>query len=302
MSNRVADSGPLVFIDTNKWLRFYMGLREEQAVEILQSTEANASRLIMTEQVHVEFLKHRQQHLVEAIAKLTAAGAEAVLPPPVLRTPQSQVDKKLGDLQKAVAAERKHIEAILLKPRTHDAVFRLVTTLAESGGPLVLSRQSDQWAELRARARERWELGYPPRKRSETSYGDAINWEWIVSCAAAHERDVVIVSYDSDYGIIDKNLINDALAREFKKRTKRTVTSSSSLETAFKGSNIPLSETAAEAERATATAMSAAESRPAPFIRSNLDYLRNMLANSGDRNDAWTESIRAQIELLTGSQ
>jgi hypothetical protein len=308
-----ADSGPLVFIDTSKWLPFYEGLGEEQGAKILKTIEANASRLIMTEQVHMEFLKNRQAKLVAAITKLKSVQEGAVSPPPLLRTPQSEVHKKLKDLNAAVEAEQKHIEAILLKPQKNDAVFQLVTSLIEADGPLVLMREDAAWAAVEERARKRWELGYPPRKASDTSYGDAINWEWIVSCAEDERRDVVIVTNDSDYGVLlekDRRLINDWLAREFKKRTKHTVRATSLFSEAFRASDKPLSEPEAEAEeRTTATATSALSfpsgsgvtglfGQPFSLPSATVEYLNSLLsareapAFSPDLNPGLLEVLR----------
>jgi hypothetical protein len=69
-------------------------------------------------------------------------------------------------------------------------------------------------------ARKRFLLGYPPRKNSDTSIGDALNWEWIVSCGTRLNGEIVIVSRDSDYGISVKSehFLNDQLAQEYRER------------------------------------------------------------------------------------
>ena len=65
--------------------------------------------------------------------------------------------------------------------------------------------------------------GCPPSKRTDTSLGDAFNWEWIIQCAKDQNADVLIVSRDSDYGITfdDKSYINDHLKQEFSERVSR---------------------------------------------------------------------------------
>src|ERR1700720_3909675 len=47
----------------------------------------------------------------------------------------------------------------------------------------------------------RFLFGCPPRKKNDSSIGDAINWEWIVECANACQAEIHIVSRDTDYGI-----------------------------------------------------------------------------------------------------
>lgn len=76
---------------------------------------------------------------------------------------------------------------------------------------------------IRELAKKRFDLGYPPRKEKDTSYGDAINWEWIIYCAQNYANDIIIVSRDSDYGVgyINEHILNDWLNQEFKQRVSR---------------------------------------------------------------------------------
>jgi hypothetical protein len=66
----------------------------------------------------------------------------------------------------------------------------------------------------------RFLLGCPPRKASDTSLGDAYNWEWMVACAIEHHAELVILSRDTDYGleIENKMYLNDHLKQEFSER------------------------------------------------------------------------------------
>lgn len=78
---------------------------------------------------------------------------------------------------------------------------------------------------MRDAAQRRYQLGYPPRKPSDTSIGDAINWEWLIRCAQTTENsNVLIVSRDGDYGLTegDDPTLNDWLKAEFEARVKPT--------------------------------------------------------------------------------
>ncbi|HHT0593445.1 TPA: PIN domain-containing protein [Legionella anisa] len=82
--------------------------------------------------------------------------------------------------------------------------------------------------QIRRLAKKRFELGYPPRKPEDTSYVDAINWEWIIiHCAQTYKKHIVIVTRDSDFGIQFKNdfILNDWLNTEFHERvsTKKKI-------------------------------------------------------------------------------
>ena len=61
---------------------------------------------------------------------------------------------------------------------------------------------------------------YPPRKKNDTSTGDALNWEWLIQCGKNLPGKIIIVSRDSDYGATVKNhsFINDHLLQEYKGR------------------------------------------------------------------------------------
>lgn len=66
-------------------------------------------------------------------------------------------------------------------------------------------------------------MGYPPQKSGDTSIGDAVNWEWIVQCAIASNKDIVIVTRDNDYGVTynEQSYLNDWLKQEFSQRVNR---------------------------------------------------------------------------------
>jgi len=54
--------------------------------------------------------------------------------------------------------------------------------------------------------------------------GDSFNWEWILHCIKAQNRDVVIVSRDRDFGHIAKDgvgYVNDWLAHEVRYRINK---------------------------------------------------------------------------------
>ena len=93
---------------------------------------------------------------------------------------------------------------------------------------------------------------YPPRKRNDTSIGDAINWEWIVQCSIDSGRDVIMVSRDSDYGLSykDKWYVNDWLKQEIKERVsrRRNITLTGKLSEALKLVNVKVTKEMEEAE------------------------------------------------------
>ena len=93
---------------------------------------------------------------------------------------------------------------------------------------------------------KRFLLGYPPRKKTDNSIGDAVNWEWIVKCAENTGKNIIIVTRDSDFGCTYENdsHLNDWLKQEFKQRIsqKRKIILTDKLHIAFQLVEIPVTE------------------------------------------------------------
>ena len=95
-------------------------------------------------------------------------------------------------------------------------------------------------------AEKRFTLGYPPRKKNDTSIGDAVNWEWLIHVAKENNSDICVVSRDGDFGVTlnSKGFINDWLQQEFKQRVnkKRNITLYPLLSQALKEFDIPVTK------------------------------------------------------------
>jgi predicted nucleic acid-binding protein len=212
----------LLFVDTNVWLDFYRMEGSEGTAKSLDLIEKARPRLICTDQVQMEFMKHRQKTILDLLARLKAP--EPVALPPII------ADKKAAQAMKAQKEAmderrkklRSHVEQILINPGKHDPVYRTLQSMYVSPTDLVLCRPKDERYTIRGLAEKRWKLGYPPRKDSDTSIGDAINWEWIIDCANRHGGHVIIVSRDQDYGraYLESVYLNDWLHQEYKARVK----------------------------------------------------------------------------------
>ena len=211
----------LIFVDTNIFLDFYR-TSGESAARQMKALERHKERLILTDQVRMEFLKNRQ--------KVIQAAFKEVKPP--LKTNVSQIvadSEPARLLKKAEKEARKRYnqleqryENILSKPSNYDEVFKSLNRIFKSASEYNLRRPNPIRFSLRSKARKRFMLGYPPRKKDDTSYGDALNWEWIIHCAQSSQpnQHVLIVSRDGDFGssFNGTDLLNDWLHREFKDR------------------------------------------------------------------------------------
>lgn len=126
--------------------------------------------------------------------------------------------------------------------------------LSSKQDSITLHRNTDVARNIRRRAIKRFLLGYPPRKQGDLSTGDAVNWEWLIECATSKKpEEILIVSRDADYGMINKDLsyLNDWLVQEFNervgKKTKMKLYVQMSL--ALKELNIDVSELEQKTER-----------------------------------------------------
>src|SRR5205823_4793797 len=103
------------------------------------------------------------------------------------------------------------------------------------------------------RALQRFQRGFPPRKKEDTSIGDAVNWEWVVECADSNGSDVLLVSRDGDFGLrLDgKHYLNDGLEQEFKERVsqKRKAEFTTSLAQALRRLAVPVTNAEEEEEK-----------------------------------------------------
>ena len=115
------------------------------------------------------------------------------------------------------------MERVLTDPVNHDGVYQCAQRLFRAKSDLNLSRIDKRRFEIRDFAEKRFKLGYPPRKKNDTSLGDAIHWEWLIDCAKRHESNVLIVSRDGDFGSSHggHDRINDWLSKEFRERVGR---------------------------------------------------------------------------------
>lgn len=240
----------LIFIDTNIFLDFYrLG---ESARRQLDAIDKHRGDIITADQVRMEFFKNRQKVIADYLTKFPKPNRVTI--PPILMdfAPAKNLTASLDAGAKHHARVKQKIEQMLAEPARHDMVYKALRRLFENPGPLNLQAGHSRIGEMQGLARDRFALGYPPRKSSDTSYGDAVNWEWIVACAQATPKSqVLIVSRDGDYGVTvgDAMILNDWLKLEFADRVgpKRKIELTQRLTTALKRLEVPVS---AEDEKA----------------------------------------------------
>lgn len=254
MAKKTDKLDALIFIDTNILLDFYRIRKSDISLKYLQEIERHKDILILTSQVEMEFRKNRQSVILEAFGEINKASFNGLSVPTVLfdAKPVEMIKKA----QKQISAQQKkikeRIEKLLTNPITQDKVFQTLQRVFKTESEFYLNRENKKRHTIRRLAWKRFYLGYPPRKKSDNSIGDAINWEWIIDCASRTDKHIIIVTRDSDFGIShsDNNYLNDWLQIEFKERIsqKRKIILTDKLNVAFKLVQIPVTQEMIEEE------------------------------------------------------
>jgi hypothetical protein len=244
----------LIFIDTNILLDFYRIRKSDISLKYLHEIEAHKEKLILTNQVEMEFRKNRQKVILEALGEVNKISTGGLSIPTVLfdAKPVEMIKKS----QKSIASQQKkikdRIDKLLTNPGTQDKVFQTVQRVFKTDSEFNLNRENKKRHTIRRLALKRFYLGYPPRKKEDNSIGDAINWEWIIDCANRTDKHIILVTRDNDFGINygDNSILNDWLQIEFKERIsqKRKIVLTDKLSRAFKLLQIPVSPEMIEAE------------------------------------------------------
>lgn len=237
----------LIFIDTNIFLDFYRIRNSNVSLKYLEEIEKHIDLIITSSQVEMEFKKNRQAVILESISEVKKINTNISVP--AILSDSQAVEMILKSKQKIEAKQKilkNKIDRILKNPIYNDPVFKSLQKLFSNKSDINLSRENKTRFTIRNLAKKRFLLGYPPRKKSDNSIGDAINWEWIIQCAETTGKHIIIVTRDSDFGCTyeRESHLNDWLVQEFKQRIsrKRKVILTDKLSTAFKLVEIPVTD------------------------------------------------------------
>jgi hypothetical protein len=212
----------LLFIDTNIWLDFYRP-RNESALALLKHAESVSEKIIVTAQLEAEYKRNRQDAILEGLNQLKNSEKAPRLGIFSEKKAQSMLDGHIAKANIQVKKLKAGLARALDKPTSHDEVYKACQRIFHRDHPIVLKQENPLFKPMQRKAFRRWLLGMPPRKKNDTSIGDAINWEWMVHCAKEQQRDLVIVSRDGDYGcqFNDVAYINDYLRQDFSERVSK---------------------------------------------------------------------------------
>jgi hypothetical protein len=221
----IQESDALFFVDTNILLDFYRIRKSNISLKYLEQLEVCKDRLIVGSQIEMEYKKNRQRVILDSLNQFSKPEWGKLSPPTIVSSLQASkmLESYCQEITKQYNKINGKIQKILTNPQQNDPVFQVLQRLFNNNSPYNLNRNSNKRFKVRQLARKRFCLGYPPRKPDDNSIGDSINWEWIIQCAIDSGRNIVIITRDSDYGVIykDQSYLNDWLKQEFKQRVSR---------------------------------------------------------------------------------
>lgn len=211
---------PLLFIDTNIFLDFYRA-GGEAGLTLLSHVESVSDSLVITDQIEMEFLNNRQSVISSALSSLKAPAVQPFMPAYLADTKNAAgIQKDFKNIKKRIEAMKGRFARILNDPNRNDPVFKGFKKVFKETPLNLKCAAPERRKQIHQAAVERYQRGFPPRKKQDHSIGDAVNWEWILDCAGREVADMLIVSRDGDFGLsMDKAYyLNDYLAQEFKER------------------------------------------------------------------------------------
>jgi len=191
----------------------------------------------------MEFLNNRQGVISSALADLKAPAIQLFTPAYLADTkPAAVIERNVKLIRKRIERMKEKFARILKDPNSNDPVFKSFKKIVAISSHNLKIAEAEKRKQIVDLALQRYQRGFPPRKKQDHSIGDAINWEWILDCAETSSAGVLIVSRDGDFGLqLNKNYyLNDWLNQEFKERVsmKRKAELTPSLAQALKSLNV----------------------------------------------------------------
>lgn len=244
----------LIFIDTNILLDFYRMRKSDVSLKYLEEIENHKDLIITSSQVEMEYKKNRQAVILESISEVKKNININLSVPTILSDARAvemikKSKKVIEDQQNRVKLQ---IERILKNPSKYDPVYQSLQKLFNYNSPINLNRENKLRFSIRKLAIKRFILGYPPRKKTDTSIGDSVNWEWIIKSAETTGKHIIIVTRDNDFGAVydGDSYLNDWLVQEFKQRVsrRRRIIITDKLSAAFKLVDVPVTKEMIEEE------------------------------------------------------
>jgi len=206
-----------IFLDTNAYFSCFDTDPLSQLKELARVVEDKKLKLeiILTEQVAEEFLRGIGERIEQSRKSLKITNI--VLPQNKeiskedLKTLREAIEKIHKDKEKECIKKIEKFEKETLEAEkiTHE-IFKNAKRISTS-------------KEIIEKAQLRWIKGNPPKKKNDSSYGDAISWESLLQ--EKIEDELVVISNDGDYSETykEEKIINRFLKKEWEEKTGKKV-------------------------------------------------------------------------------
>ncbi len=294
MAKKIETLDALIFIDTNIFLDFYRIRSSNISMKYLEQIENHLDLIITSSQVEMEFKKNRQSVILESIIEINKIGTTTGNIPAILSDLKvvEMIAKSRKEIKQRQKKLKDKIEKILKNPKYNDPVYKSLQKLFLHKSDIILNRENKTRFTIRNLAKKRFILGYPPRKKSDNSIGDVVNWEWIIKCAQDTGKHIILVTRDSDFGCTynKEPYLNDWLLQEFKQRVsrKRKIILTDKLSKAFQIVKIPVTKEMIKEENEVIN-KSLNSYYKKILIKNNFENLSNFNINSQFDYDVFTE-------------
>lgn len=211
-----------LFIDTNIWLSlFHLSENDWEQFSTLENVLSDEIKLLIPKQVVDEFYRNRDSKIADALSKFKLIKLQT---PNIIK--QHEEYDELYNLQKEFSRKFEKIKDSVIqdiKDRNTKA-DKLISKFFESA--------TEVPEESVLKARLRYIKGNPPGKNN--SYGDAINWEFLLK-EVPDDTPLFIITDDKDYysKLTNKDEINLFLKEEWKAKKNSEVLIFPSLKSFF---------------------------------------------------------------------
>ena len=131
MPNKKKPIKAYAFIDTNIFLDFYRS-QNETSLSLLRKLEGVKERIICTYQVEMEFLKNRQNAIIDNLS-VSSLSIDARLPAVMDDSQLSSILKKeKKELEKRKKELQKRITNIIKNPAKYDPIYKSLESIFNS--------------------------------------------------------------------------------------------------------------------------------------------------------------------------
>ena len=205
-----------LYLDTNVYLSFYHFSNEdlEELKKLSVFTKSGEIILHLPEQTINEFTRNRDTKIADAIRRFNDNKLNNVFPQII-----KDYEEEYNSMKESIKAFEKNKQRILEKIR-EDIIHKNLKADKIIDKLFSHANKIEITPDILERAKTRYDLGNPPGKKN--SYGDALNWEALLTVVEDFEH-FFFISDDKDYySEFDKELFNSYLLKEWKDKMPLT--------------------------------------------------------------------------------